>query len=102
VIAPLLEIDRISLASSDTSREKKETGGPLAIHVYADNSIALNGKQVAADQLQTLLLALHRLSPDGIPQLFHDRAASFGTYQAIKNAVEAAGFAEMDVYLKPG
>ncbi len=40
-------------------------------------------------------------NPESRPQIFHDKNAKFGTYQTVKNALEAAGFSEMDLILKP-
>ena len=39
--------------------------------------------------------------PEARPQVFHDKKAEFGTYQAVKNAAEEAGFSHIDIILKP-
>ena len=74
----------------------------LTIHVHADDSIWLCGKKVTEKELLSLLMEMHRVSPKKTPQLFHDRKAHFGTYQAVKNSVEQAGYEELDIVLKPG
>jgi len=49
-----------------------------------------------------MLKKAKREMPTQIPQVFHDKNAHFGTYQMVKNAVEEAGFEQMDIILKPG
>ena len=104
VIAPLLEIDRIELA--EASRDaKKETASietsEIAIHVHRDNTIWLNQQQVPLSNLPELLKQKKSHYSQARPQLYHDKQAYFGTYQAVKNAVEVAGFEEIDVVLMP-
>ena len=106
LIAPMLETDKIQLAAA-ASQENKETlsvseAGPIAIYVREDNSIWMDAKKVLPEQLILLLKQEKSKHPHQIPQLFHDKKASFGTYQCIKNAVEMAGFEELDVILEPG
>jgi len=105
VIAPLLEVDRIELAGGRS--EQKEISSiqdlnPIAIHVYPDNSIKLNDQKVLLPRLKSLLTTAKRTYPGARPQVFHDKRATFGTYQSVKNAVEGAGFEEMDIVLLPG
>lgn len=101
VIAPLLEQDRVELASGGTLKQSAQSQSGIVIHVLADDSIYLNQQLVSLDQLQKQLACAKIHSPDVIPQLFHDCKATFGTYQTIKNAVTDAGFVEMDVLLRP-
>ncbi len=104
LIAPMLELERVQLASGSL-KEKEALAIPgekfLTIHVQADNTILVNRSKVALAGLVPLLQALHAKNPQAIPQLFHDKKAYFGTYQAVKNAVEAAGFEELDLILEP-
>ena len=106
LVAPLVEIDRIQLATS--GEEKKadmvsfQENGEIKIHVYKDNTIWLNGVPLTADELKVHLINAHQLSPHASPQIFHDQEAYFGTYQSVKNAAEAAGFESLDLILKPG
>jgi len=106
LIAPMLERDRVQLAESMEGETKQmaivQENSPVAIHVREDNSIRLNNKIVTEGQLLALLKEAKRLHPRKIPQLFHDKKAHFGTYQTVKNAVEAAGFEQLDVILQPG
>ncbi len=101
VVAPLLEIDRIELAGGPPLKQPAQQEQNLVIHVYADDTISFNKQPVSLDQLEKLLAQARIRYPSGHPQLFHDRSARFGTYQSVKNAVEAAGFTELDVLLKP-
>ena len=106
IIAPMLELDRVQLASG-SHRDNRETAvvqeeSPVAIHVHEDNSIWFNNRVVSKDELLPLLKNAKRSYPNKTPQLFHDKKAQFGTYQTVKNAVENAGFEQLDVILQPG
>ena len=102
LIAPILEIDSVDLASGSSSN-KKETPetSQITISVHADNSIWHRGQKVTIAQLETQLREEKRRHPRATPQLVHDKKAQFGTYQTVKNALENAGFEHMDVILKP-
>jgi biopolymer transport protein ExbD len=105
LIAPLLELDRIELASGQHAGSHLpvhfEDSGPIQIHVHMDNSLFLNKQPIAVSELSPLLRQLKSQYPAVRPQLFHHKKAHFGTYQEIKNALEAADFKEMDVVLLP-
>ena len=103
LIAPLLELDRINLASTEeTTRDKRDFNAPspIKISVKSDNTLTLNDKTITLQSLKTHLLPLKNQSPNTIPQLYHDKNAPFGTYQSIKNQVEACGFTDLDIILK--
>lgn len=106
LVAPMLEMDKIRLATSGHSQDKEmvvvQESSPITIHVHEDNTIWLNGKHVTLSELPPLLELAKRKNPRKNPQLFHDKKAHFGTYQTVKNALEAAGFDELDVILQPG
>jgi len=104
LIAPLLEIDHIELAEGKKEgSEKKELkeAGPIAIRVLRDNSLRFNQQETTLPQLPKQLKQAKSRHPGASPQILHDKRASFGTYQSVKNAVEAAGFEEMDIVLAP-
>ncbi|OGN65313.1 MAG: hypothetical protein A3E80_03835 [Chlamydiae bacterium RIFCSPHIGHO2_12_FULL_49_9] len=102
LIAPILEIDSVDLASgsASTKKETPETS-QITISVHADNSIWHRGQKVTVVQLEAQLREEKKRHPRAIPQLIHDKKAQFGTYQTVKNALENAGFDHMDVILKP-
>ena len=106
LVAPLVEIDRIHLASIGGEKKADMTSfqenGTIKIHVYGDNSIWLNGILVTVDELSDQLRAMYPSHKRISPQIFHDRNAFFGTYQSVKNAAECAGFDSIAVILKPG
>ena len=105
VIAPLLNLDRVELASAGSFSDgavSVQEASPLSIHVRRDNSVLFNNQIVNEKQLIELLLVAKNQHPKVRPQLFHDRQAHFGTYQMVKNATELAGFQQLDVVLKPG
>ena len=103
IIAPMLELDRIELASAAYTKE--ESGAPesssLSIHVKHDNTIWFGSKCVNPHELTELLRQTRLSIGNRVPQLFQDKRATFGTYQIVKNAVEDAGYPQMDVILKP-
>lgn len=104
LIAPMLELDRVELASAAATPNKHSASAEnssLSIHVHPDNTIWFLGKCVTAEQLTHLLKKARQQGNHRIPQLFQDKRACFGTYQTVKNAVEMAGFEQVDVILKP-
>lgn len=105
VIAPLLELDRLELASGGGLASHIpvhfEDAGPIQIHVLRDNSILLNGKKIVLEALPQGLDEVKKLYPEARPQLFHDKKAYFGTYQEVKNILEALGYKELDIVLLP-
>ena len=105
LIAPLLELDQVELADGSQSdmstRRSAQESSPLAIHVHNDNSIWFNNKSTSISQLTEELKQAKIQFPAIVPQVFHDRRAQFGTYQSVKNAIEEAGFSQMEIILKP-
>lgn len=103
LIAPMLELDRVELANAAPSKQGKTApeSSSLAIHVKQDNTVWYSGRMVSLEQLTQILKEVHKTSGNKVPQLFQDKRAAFGTYQNVKNAVEIAGYEQMDVILKP-
>lgn len=105
LIAPMLEMENIDLAEASTNpkglKSVTQEAGLFVIHVTRDNAIIYNKQPVSADRLADLLREGRKFHPQAVPQVYHDKNASFGTYQSVKNAVESAGFEEMDIVLKP-
>jgi biopolymer transport protein ExbD len=105
VIAPFLELEHVSLAEaaphSSSTPLTVQGSSAIAIHVHSDNTIRLNQQVVSIAQLSDQLKILRQQHPAVHPQLFHDKSAHFGTYQAVKNALEAAGFSQLDLILQP-
>ncbi len=106
IIAPMVELDRVQLASAAQHDNKEmavvQEDNPVAIHVHDDNSIWINRRVVTEKELLQILKQAKRNYPQKIPQLFQDKKAQFGIYQTVKNAVEMAGFEQLDVILQPG
>lgn len=104
LVAPMLEVDRVKLAGSseETNRPSASEPSPIAIHVREDNTIWIHEKKVSCEELFSTLCREKKKYPTQTPQLFHDKKAQFGTYQQVKNALEGAGFTELDVILQPG
>lgn len=106
IVAPMLELEKVALCSAASHPEKEmipvQQNHGIAIHVRSDNSIWINHKIVPVEELVKVLKDLKKIHVREVPQLFHDKKAYFETYQSIKNAVEVAGFEELDVVLQPG
>ncbi|MBN2480048.1 MAG: biopolymer transporter ExbD [Parachlamydiales bacterium] len=101
LIAPLLEADHVNLSTSSINSDQSISQTPIVLKVKEDNSILLNKRLVTLQELTKLLKESKRQNPSSVPQLYHDKNAAFGTYQSIKNALEAAGYEQVDVVLKP-
>lgn len=106
VIAPLLELDRVELAEAPsrnmlTTSSSVQESSPITLHVHSDNAIWLNHQRVNLEELSGLLKQAKGQYPQAQPQIFHDKSAHFGTYQAVKNAAEEAGFSQIEIILKP-
>lgn len=103
LVAPLLQVDKVDLAlgSSKRSNPAGQGDASIVIHVRKNNSVFLNHHEVDLQRLPFLLAKENKLHPHTTPQLFQDKEATFGTYQAVKNAAELAGFAELDLILEP-
>jgi len=102
LIAPLIELDKISLATKTHTQSSQEAfkQSPIQIYVYEDNSIWINRQKIPLPQLRQKLTELFAQYPSAIPRLFQDKQATFGTYQKVKDTVETIGFSQLDVILK--
>jgi biopolymer transport protein ExbD len=104
VIVPILELDKVMLAPGKSANQEVKTvqgDSPVTLHVRHDGTVWLAKRQIGTDRLEEVMAALYRKYPEVTPQLFCDKRAPFGTYQIAKNAVEAAGYEELDVVLEP-
>ena len=104
VVVPILELDKVALAPGKIDNEQVVSArgsSPVTIHVRRDGTVWLGKRQVGTERLVEVMAALHAKFPEEAPQLFCDKRAPFGTYQIVKNAVEAAGYDELDVVLEP-
>ncbi len=103
LIAPMLELDRVELANAAPAKQGSTApeSSLITIHVKEDNTIWYGKRLVNPEQLTQVLREARRTHGNRIPQLFQDKRAAFGTYQTVKNAVEAAGYEQIDVILKP-
>ena len=105
LVAPMLELDNIVLAEGkDKSQQMvdaSEKDYVVSVYIRDDNSIWVDKREVNIEQLKNVLTNFRVRSLDGKLRLFPDKKANFGVYQSVKNTAEAAGFAAMDVILKP-
>jgi len=102
LIAPLLEVDEVDLASTATISEKNvQNKDFVSLYVRRDNTLWLNKRLVEEKDLLFALRQAKGKNHQNVLKLFHDKHAYFGTYQLIKNTAESAGFERIDVILKP-
>ncbi len=105
LIAPLLEVDKIELANAPSNAQHPsisiQEASPVSLHVQRNNTILFRGKALSQEELEDALVSAKKEYPNATPQLFHDKAAHFGTYQNVKNALESAGFEQLDIVLSP-
>lgn len=103
LIAPVLDIDIVDLATGGAKKTASAPTemAPLVIVVKADNSLWMRGQRMSTDELERALILQKQRNPKVIPQVVHDKNATFGTYQTVKNVLERCGFDQMDVVLKP-
>jgi biopolymer transport protein ExbD len=105
LISPMLEIESVDLATAGTERKKEFSSSDtaaLSITVKADNTLWMQGQKCSIAELEKRLLAQKKVYPNKNPQVIHDKNASFGTYQMVKNTLEKCGFEQVDIVLKPG
>ena len=99
LIAPMLDIDSVELASGGNAKEARSENTFL-ISLRKEGDIWVKGKKLSLEALRSYALAEQKRDPTQVPQLAPDKQVSFGAYQQIKTVLEEAGFAQMDVILK--
>lgn len=98
VLAPLLTMDQIQLATSLQAAASLKNS-TLCIKVDKENQLFINDQKIAWNDFSTLVAQYDTKST--IPCLFQDKNSSFGSYQTIKNMCELAGFTQLQVVLQP-
>lgn len=104
VVAPIVQLDSISLASGSKKTAEnpyKAEPNSIMIDFHADGSVRINKREIPKKDLAPLLIALHDANPKAIPKLFCDKKVQFGSYQALKNTIEDAGFETLDIVVSP-
>jgi len=104
LIAPILDIDSVVLAPSGPASKKESSAlhnASLAISIRADNSIWFQGQRVSLENLEKRLLLEKKRRPTETPQMIPDARSHFATYCQVKNILEACGFEQMDIVLRP-
>ncbi len=104
LIAPLLQVDNVSLSSGKAQNSEVATPAesPIVIMLTADATLLWNRQPIAIHDLPRFMQQARLEHPEAIPQVFPDQKAPFGMYQLIKNSAEEAGFSEIHVLLQPG
>lgn len=104
LVAPMVEMDQVQLASNASSQTQalsKEETQHVHIHVKDDDTIWIHKKQISDHDLAQVLKTLQSQTPNKKALVFHDRRAKFGTYEWLKGQLAKAGFEEMDIVLTP-
>ena len=104
IIAPVLEIDSILLASSGPASKKESfaaQSNPLTISIHADNSIWFQVNRVNLETLEKHLLLEKKRRPNETPQMIPDARSHFEVYAQVKNVLETCGFEQLDIILRP-
>lgn len=99
VIAPMIDVDKVNLAEGVTTVKESDLKRDLSVYVRADNSVWVHKRQVSDEELLQVLTASYQQNPGSSFQLYHDKDASFGTYQKIQMIGRRAGFQDVDVIL---
>lgn len=101
LLAPLLSMDSIDLATGSPTSTKSAKESSLCLALHKDQSISLQGKKIALHDLAALLKVEKSRYPQAVPQVMIDKNSPFGLYQDVKNVLECCGFEQMDVLLQP-
>ena len=100
LLAPILNVDHVELATAGISKKNQPAQSVLSMTLRADNSIWFQGKAITLTQLGSIMRAERQRFPDQCPQLIADKNCHFGAYQDIKNLLEDCGFQQLDIILK--
>jgi len=100
LVAPMINVDPISLAPkkqalSTTIDEKKQ----LVLRLHADGTLVIGKRVIAESKREAALKELLRSDKKAL--LLCDKRVTFGTYQAVKDALESAGFEELEIAVSP-
>lgn len=98
LLAPILHVDHVELATSGILNKSQPEQTLLTLSIKADNTIWFQGKKLEASQIKSVLQAEKKRNQQ--PQLIADKNCHFGTYQDVKNLFEECGFQQLDVVLK--
>lgn len=101
LLAPILHIDSVDLATASSTSSKSAKESPLSLTIRKDQSIFLQGKKISLSDLSALLKAEKARIGLATPQVMIDKNSPFGIYQDVKNILESCGFEQMDVLLQP-
>lgn len=102
LVAPLIEVDEVELASGHVLEQRTldNVTRVLTVHVKQDDSVWIDGESISDGQLPKILVS-RRLKQGSRVTVIHDRRARFGTYEWLKGQLRQAGFEQMDLVLKP-
>ena len=101
LIAPMIDIDTVALASSKGTQKSicVDQKLPLVISIDQKGKVAINTIPSSIPSLLSKLTSIKRANPDIVPLLLCDKRAPFGAYQEVKNHLEQAGYKQLDIAL---
>ena len=103
LIAPLMNVDRISLAESSSKnliQSSMNESENIAICLHENGTISFGEKKIDKHTLKILLFELHKKNNKALPKLFIDKKASFGSFTEVKDLIEECGFESLDLIVK--
>lgn len=103
IIAPLSKLDRIELTESSSktlSSSSMNDKVVIAISLYENDTIAINGKTIEKQTLRLVLQEIRKTNNNAIPRLFIDKKSSFGAFTETKDLIEDCGFSYLDLVMK--
>lgn len=101
VISPFLDIETMQLGQKGSEAVGQRTRRKIRIFVQKNEQIKINDTPVTMKQLPAVLQELKKTFHEDTVELYQDKNSPFGTYLNIKNALEQAGFEEMDLVVQP-
>lgn len=103
LIAPLMNLDRISLTeSSSKTLLQSSMNEPQAISIFLhkDGTTSIGKKMITKNTLKIILSEIYKKNKKALPRLFIDTKASFGNFTEIKDLIEECGFPSLDLVVK--
>ena len=100
LVAPMINVDQIALApkagaKSTAIDEQKQ----LVLRLHADGTLAIGKRIIPEAKRESALKELIRQDKKAL--LLCDKRVTFGAYQGVKDALELAGFEELEIAVSP-
>lgn len=103
LIAPLLNLDRVSLTESSSKtlvQSSMNDQGSLSIFLDAAGTLYIKNQKVEKSTLRAVLTEIRKQNKEMTPRLFIDKQASFGAFTETKDLIENCGYDNLDLVVK--